>query len=74
MVTIGEVAVFSTNVMDPGQAALLTTQLQAYFPGSRISFDLEDRDKVLRVDGEGIDQKHVIRLLRGAGYHCEVME
>ncbi len=73
MVTISEVMVFSTNVMEPGQSELLIKQLQEHFPNSRISFDLEDCDKVLRVAGEDIDQKEVVRLLRIAGYWCEMM-
>ncbi len=70
---LSEVAVFSTNVIDTGQSELLTMQLQQQFPGSRISFDLEDCDKVLRVEGKDVDPAEIIRQLHTTGYRCEEM-
>ncbi len=69
------IEVFRTNVTSRRRAQALRRQLQAHFPGGRITFDLADCDRVLRVQtpDEAIDPNLVTRLLHTAGYHCEVL-
>ena len=43
------VEVFKTNVSDAGQANMLLEQIHKAYIGYRANFDLEDCDKVLRV-------------------------
>ena len=43
------IEVFRTDVADPAQAAAVRRALQARFPGLRVAFDLDDCDRVLRV-------------------------
>lgn len=64
------VEVFKTNVMRKAAANRLIAQLALLFPGSRVNFDLEDCDKVLRVEGLGICSEKTITLLQGEGYEC----
>ena len=64
------VEVFKTNVDSSGPANRLTGLLQALFPGSRVNFDLEDCDRVLRVEGANICCKKIIDLLTTEGYQC----
>lgn len=65
--------VFRTNVATAPAAELLLRHLQSRFPGWRLSFDLEDCDRVLRVEtaGEPVQYGFITRLLQGNGYHCE---
>ena len=35
-----------------------------------MTFDLEDRDHVLRIEADGVDTEDVIRLLRERGEQC----
>lgn len=67
------VEVFRTDVHEQMQAARLTDLLHAHFPGSRISFDLEDCDHVLRVEGEDVSPQHVSVVLHSVGCLCEIL-
>jgi len=68
------VEVFKTNVQKLKQAKQVVTVLQQYFPGSKINFDLEDCDKVLRVEGTGLAPKHVMQLVNQHGFTCSILE
>lgn len=68
------VEVFKTNVTGSIDAAELVILLQGYFPGGKISFDLEDCDKVLRVEGQVIVTERVINLLQEHNYECCMLQ
>jgi hypothetical protein len=67
------VEVYRTTVTSPGAASGLLRQLRSFFPGWCISFDLDDCDRVLRVEttGDPIDNNLIAGLLRQSGYGCE---
>lgn len=64
------IEVFKTDVREEGQAAQLSVLLAMQFPGSRISFDLEDCDKVLRIEGMDICPDTVTHVLGSRGFYC----
>jgi hypothetical protein len=64
------VEVFKTDVSQEGAAKRLIAKLQQLFPGSRVNFDLEDCDRVLRVEGINICCEKTKALLKGEGYEC----
>jgi hypothetical protein len=68
------VEVFKTSVQLPEQATLLVKELLSQFPQIKINFDLDDCDKVLRVEGETIVPNKIIELLTTNGHHCQVLE
>lgn len=68
------IEVFRTNVESPGEATILTAKLAETLPGSRISFDLEDCDRILRVEAVSVQPEVIRRLLGTAGYLCERLE
>lgn len=68
------VEVFRTNVALPLTAMHLQTLLHAHFPGSRISFDLEDYERVLRIEGLDLCPEKIMDLLQAQGYHCSPMD
>jgi hypothetical protein len=67
------VEAYRTTVTSPGAASGLLRQLRSFFPGWCISFDLDDCDRVLRVEtpGDPIDNNLIAGLLRQSGYACE---
>lgn len=67
------VEVFKTNVKSKAAARQLVTRLQLLFPDSRVNFDLEDCDRVLRIEGLDICSKKTISLLNADGYSCGVL-
>lgn len=68
------VEVFKTNVAAPSDADSIVALLQQCFPGNRINFDLEDCDKVLRIEGTNFIAGNVIRVMEGKGYACCPLE
>ena len=68
------VEVFRTNVAEIAHADDIISILQKRFPGSRINFDLEDCDKVLRVEGKNFVTGNVIKLVEEKGYECCPLE
>lgn len=68
------VEVFITDVQLKEQASTLERKLLSQFPKAKINFDLEDCDKVLRVEGKSVSSEKIIKTLNLDGYHCQVME
>ncbi|HYG14140.1 MAG TPA: hypothetical protein VEC12_00195 [Bacteroidia bacterium] len=73
-ITAAVVEVFKTNVKYTVQAEKLVAALKQHFNGARINFDLEDRDKILRLEGENINAGTVAEIMRKNGFNCEVLE
>lgn len=67
------VEVFKTNVERETQAAKLLAALVDYFPAYKINFDLEDCDKILRVESHNgaIDNSRIIEAIGDFGYAIE---
>lgn len=68
------VEVFKTNVHDPAEAAMLVVLLQKLITNSLVNFDLEDCDKVLRIEGLDISPQLVTGILEDHGYLCQRLE
>jgi len=68
------IEVFKTNVSNPQQANELIGLLHHILPGSRINFDLEDCDNILRIDYEQVEPAQVIALMDANGFHCAVLQ
>lgn len=68
------VEVFRTNVMKTAEANRLVDLLLQHFPGSRINFDLDDCDKVLRIEAADPTPEKIITLITQHGFHCLAME
>ena len=69
------IEIFKTNVKGKRAAANLTTDLQQLFPGYKITVDIDDRDKVMRVEsnrGE-VKAQDIIKLMKQKNVLCEVL-
>ena len=67
------VEVFKTNVQQHKQAEQLASVLRSRFDFWKINFDLEDCDKILRVEGKQICVETIIEILNSHGLQCEVL-
>jgi hypothetical protein len=67
------IEVFKTDVKGIRQAKKLMSLLLECCPVCRINFDLEDCDKVLRVEGKDFCANRIIELLKLNGYNCEIL-
>lgn len=68
------VEVFKTNVHQAEESEMIIQKLAEYFPDNKINFDLEDCDKILRVEGTNIFTGKIMELLNSEGYSCEILE
>ena len=68
------VEVFKTNVQEFSEAQKLVALLRRHFPDSKINFDLDDCDKVLRVEGNNVGIEKVMTLVIEKGFLCNVLE
>ena len=67
------VEVFATNVEQVSQAAHLIEMLHGIFPDYLINFDLDDCDRILRVESDQIDTKEIVRLLNSNEVECKTL-
>lgn len=68
------VSVFKTNVKVNSDAQHLVDRLAIIFPAHRINFDLEDCDKILRIEGTEVHCSKVIEQLNKENYDCSLLE
>lgn len=69
------VEVFKTNVQNKEQAQSLVRHIHAEFSGSRVNFDLDDCDRILRFQSSlgTIPTEQLIEIMRAAGFQAELL-
>ena len=68
------IEIFKTNVQNKTQAKKITASLEKMFVKSKINFDLNDCDKILRVDGIKTSYTSIIvNNLKNLGFTCEIL-
>jgi hypothetical protein len=69
------VEVFKTNVMIKGKAQRLIDEIAHAYPSYKINFDLEDCDKILRVENPDgfVEPLSVINIVNDSGFIAEVL-
>jgi hypothetical protein len=68
------VEVFKTNVNSHDHALEIIHALQKVLPFAKINFDLEDCDKILRVEDEVIFVPQIIECLAGLAVMAALLE
>ncbi len=66
--------VFKTTVQQNKEAEQCKVLLQSLYPDARITFDLEDCDKVLRIDNAHLSISQVKAILQQLAFTCEELE
>ncbi len=67
------VEVFVTDIPTIDFANQVYQQIQGLLPAARITFDLEDCDRILKIEDNDIDSEQVIHLLSTLGFMCRVL-
>lgn len=65
------ISIYKTNIENNLQIDKLSKQLNELIGNSKWNFDLEDCDKILRVDTQNNISKLVIEKLTALGFDCE---
>jgi len=68
------VEIFKTNVQKKSDGDYIIAVMQNHFPNYKINFDLEDCDKILRVEGFDLQCNNVMSQVSGLGYTCVRLE
>ncbi|OQP58671.1 hypothetical protein [Niastella populi] len=68
------VEVFKTNVQKFTEAQKLVALLRRHFPGTKINIDMDDCDKVLRVEGNNLRIEKLMTLVTEKGFLCTVLD
>lgn len=69
------VEIFKTNLNSRENAHLAESWLILFYPNLEVSFDLEDPDKVLRVQSKGtIDKLLIFRYFKNLGYLIQLIK
>ena len=69
-----EILVFKTNVTSRKKVNMLAPLLTSFPTIRQWNFDLEDRDKVLRIESTELNPDSVALLLLGAGFNCRELD
>lgn len=64
------VEIFRTDVHDEIMASKVVSRLLVTFPGATINFDLEDCDRILRVEADYVDTSKIISLMKVMEIRC----
>jgi len=65
------VEIFKTDIQTKSQSEMMLTILLDKFPSYQINFDLEDCDKILRIDTPTEITQSVIELMQNKGFNYE---
>ncbi|OXA84596.1 hypothetical protein SAMN06265346_104211 [Flavobacterium hercynium] len=68
------VYVFKTSVSAERQAERIIQKLSTLTPNSKCNFDLEDCDKILRVEGSEVTAEQIIAFLKSCNFECLELE
>ena len=67
------VEIFKTNVYAKSTAQKLIKVLKKHFPHFKINFDLQDCDRILRVEGYQLEIQKIKSIVNEKGFICEVI-
>ena len=68
------VEVIKTNVQTEIDTNYIIDTIHRQFPEYHINFDLEDCDKILRVEALELNPKNIIQYVNNLGYICIPLE
>lgn len=68
------IEIFKTNVQNESDTIMIIKSIQEYFHDHLINFDLEDCDKILRIEANQIESNKIIELLNILSFDCVRLE
>jgi hypothetical protein len=68
------VEVFKTNISNLAQANQVIKLLQQQFPLAQITIDLDDCDRILRMENVTINPHQVTITISQLGFYCQVLD
>ena len=66
-----DILIFKTNIMDEYDVEKIASLMTEDHRIKKWNIDLQDSDKVLRIESQHLREHEVIACIRKAGYRCE---
>ena len=67
------IEVFKTDIHEASEASWVDLVLKSSYNLKDISFDLEDCDRILRVEADKIEADQIVAKLTGLGIQCSIL-
>ncbi len=67
------VEVFKTSIENQYDCSLVSNVLYVMYPEAKINIDLEDCDKILRIEHSSISIEKVTKIVEALGHQCELL-
>ena len=69
------VEIFKTNIINKEQTKRVINKIQEKFPYYKIDFDIEDCDKILRIENTNneIDSEQIINVVSRLGFFIDIL-
>lgn len=68
------IEVFKTDINEVSEASLVGLLLKSNYNLKKISFDLQDCDRILKVESDQIEPELIVEKLTRLGIQCSVLE
>lgn len=68
---MNDIFVLRTNIKNDSEVTKLSEVLKELPKMHQITVDLEDKDKVLRIEGENLELSKIIEKVSQLGFYCE---
>lgn len=68
------IEVFKTSVRYKKESKTLVRHLKQLLPDGWVTFDLDDCDKILRIESSSFSPEVIVRLLQKHGHRCEILD
>ena len=68
-----EIEIFVTNISDKKEFSKIKTAISKITSDAMVTIDLDDKDKVLRVEAESVDPEKIISTVRDYNFRCREM-
>ncbi len=68
-----QVEVFKTSIDNDTASSLLKNVLLVLYPGARVNVDLDDCDKILRIEASELSVELVSDIVLAFGYECSLL-
>ena len=67
------IEIFKTDIQDLAEASLVGLLLKSSYNIKKISFDLQDCDRILKVESAQINPSQIVEKLTGLGIQCAIL-
>ncbi len=68
-----DIGVYITNINTDAAFTNIKSDISRFLPSSEISIDLEDIDRVLRIEAEHVDSQKIIETVKKHRFNCKEM-